>query len=77
MKKDKNNLNKLHQVKNAIYTSTHNVKYSYRNISHDELGKKVLELRKQYPNNQEFGNAIEKFLLSNKGCPTFPGIQKL
>ena len=46
-------------------------------ITHQDLGKKVLELRKKYPNNKDFGDEIEKFLIKNKGCPTFPGTEKL
>ncbi len=77
MESEKKRLNKLRQVKDAVYNSTHDVKYVYTTLSFEQLGKKVLELRKNYPNNKEFGDAIEKFLLKNKGCPTFPGIQNL
>jgi hypothetical protein len=73
MSKKKNNTDKL------AFSTTHNldVKYNYVSINYEKLGRKVLELKKQYPNNQEFGNEISKYIMNNKGCPTFPGIQNL
>ena len=65
------------KLNESLYNSTHDVNYIYSPISFADLGKKVLELRKQYPNNGELGDAIESFLLEHAGCPTFPGIQKL
>ena len=76
-KKDEERLNSLRQVKDVVYNSTHNVNYTYATLSFESLGKKVMELREQYPNDQEFGNAINKFLLKHRGCPTFPGVQNL
>jgi len=77
MDSEKERLNKLRQVKDVVYNAANDVKYTYSSLSFEQLGKKVLELRSEYPNNKEFGDEIEKFLLKNKGCPTFPGIQKL
>lgn len=42
------------------------------------LADKVVQLRKQYPNDQEFGQAVAKVLLKNKKQNSlFPGIQNL
>ena len=73
MKNSNNNVDKL------ASNTTHNidVEYTYVGVNFEKLGRKVLELRKQYPNNQEFGNEIATYLMNNKGCPTFPGIQNL
>tara|TARA_R110000851_G_scaffold100671_16_gene216411 strand:- start:2876 stop:3079 length:204 start_codon:yes stop_codon:yes gene_type:complete len=65
------------KINKELYNSTHDVNYVYPSVSLAELGQKVLELRKKYPNNAEFGNAVESFLLKNKTCSIFPGIQKL
>ena len=76
-KKDKEHLNKLRQVKDVVYKASHNVNYKYVTLSYEALGRKVLELRKKYPNDQEFGQAVNTLLLENRGCPTYPGIQNL
>ena len=77
MESKKERLDELRQVKDVVYNATHDVKYVYTTLRFEQLGKKVLELRKDYPNNKEFGDAIEKFLSKHKGCPTFPGIKNL
>ena len=56
----------MKEIKKVAYTSTHNVNYMYETASLEQIGKEVLKLRKQYPNNQDFGNAIETFLLKYK-----------
>lgn len=66
-------LNELRQVKDIVYSPQSNAD----KVNHAEIGKKVLELRKKYSNNQEFGNAIERYLLNKEDYPTFPGIQNL
>ena len=76
-KKDKEYLNKLRQVKDVVYKASHNVNYKYITLSYETLGKKVLELREKYPNDQEFGQAINTLLLENKGHPTYPATTKL
>ena len=53
-------------IEKITYTSTHDVNYTYETASLEQIGKEVLRLRKQYPNNQDFGNAIETFLLKYK-----------
>lgn len=66
-------LNELRQVKDVVYS----YKSNNDKVNYAEIGKKVLELRKKYSNNQEFGNAIERYLLNKEDYPTFPGIQNL
>jgi hypothetical protein len=56
----------MKKIKKVAYTSTHDVNYTYETVSLEQIGKEVLKLRKQYPNNQDFGNAIETFLLKYK-----------
>jgi len=56
----------MKKIKKIIYNSTHNINYTYETASLEQIGKEVLKLRKQYPNNQDFGNAIETFLLKYK-----------
>jgi hypothetical protein len=56
----------MKEIKKVAYTSTHNVNYMHETASLEQIGKEVLKLRKQYPNNQDFGNAIETFLLKYK-----------
>lgn len=56
----------MKKIKKITYTSTHDVNYTHETVSLEQIGKEVLKLRKQYPNNQDFGNAIETFLLKYK-----------
>lgn len=52
----------------------YSVKYIYTDINFEEVGKKVLNLRRQYPNNQKFGDEVDKFLMSNEKHSTFPDV---
>ena len=56
----------MEKIKKVTYTSTHVVTYVHKTPSLEQIGKEILKLRKQYPNNQDFGNAIETFLLKYK-----------
>ena len=55
------------------YTSTHNVKYIN---STKDFEDKILDLEKKYPNDQDLGKEVRKYI-KNKNIINFPGIQNL
>ena len=55
---NKPDLNNHRQVK-EYWTPSHEVAYS---VTDKNFKAKVIELRKQYPNDQEFGSAVAKLL---------------
>ena len=59
------------------YKSSHNVKYDYKKINSKNIRDYIKYLRKKYPNDQEFGNAVSKWIDDYEIPPTFPGIQNL
>ena len=75
----KNKMNELRQVKDVTYTrdSSDSKKYKYVGSSYAKIGEKVIELRKRYPNNIEFGNEFDKLIRDEFNPPTFPGVQNL
>lgn len=60
-------------MKKNSYNSTHNVKYT--NSSKD-FKDKILDLEKQYPNDQDLGRTVREYI-KKKNIINFPGIQNL
>lgn len=74
----KTDLNKLRQTKEYFTEKyfTENVDYTYVSENDRYFKEKVIELRKDFPNDREFGSAVAQLLHKDKN-PDFPGVQNL
>jgi hypothetical protein len=59
----KRTLNEYRQVKDCLYINDVVIP---ENSKLAEIGKKVIELRKKYPNDQEFGKAVAILIKTTK-----------
>ena len=71
-------MNQLRQVKDVVYKRNSSDKKDYNYIfNHKTFSQDVLELRKRYPNDQDFGSAVDKLIKKQFNPPQFPGVQNL
>lgn len=68
----KKDLNKHRQTKEYFVPK---VDYKYVSRKNKNFKNKVIELRRDYPNDKEFGAAVARLLLNEN--KTFPGVQNL
>lgn len=72
MCKTKENLNKLRQTKEYYVPK---VDYTY--VAKDpDFKEKIINLRRSFPNDKEFGSAVAKLLLEGANV-NYPGVQNL
>lgn len=55
-------LNELRQVKDTVYNTKKEVKNFYKKVNFDQ--QYIVDLIKQYPNNQELGKEIRNYFQS-------------
>ena len=71
-------VNQLRQVKDVVYKRTSSDKKDYNYVfNYKTFSQDVLELRKRYPNDQDFGLAVDKLIKKQFYHPPFPGVQNL
>tara|TARA_R110002020_G_scaffold25380_2_gene82724 strand:- start:504 stop:746 length:243 start_codon:yes stop_codon:yes gene_type:complete len=71
-------MNQLRQVKDIVYKRNSSDKKNYNYVfNHKTFSQDVLELRKRYPNDQDFGSAVDKLIKKQFNPPPFPGVQNL
>ncbi len=68
----KRTINELRQTK-EYYTPK--VQYNYVGIGYRDFKEKVINLRRKFPNDKDFGSAVAKLLTEDNR--NFPGIQNL
>lgn len=56
------------------YKSTHNVKYDYKKIDSENIRDHIKKLRREYPNDQEFGRVVSQWIEKSENSPIFPKI---